>query len=244
MSFDTLVNISLAALLGGLVGFERQWNQGMAGLRTNTLVAFGSACFITIGMHMGDDRVAAQLVSGIGFLGAGVILHEGPTIRGLNTAATLWCAAAAGALAATGLRAEAAYAAIGVVLLNLGLRRVQAAINRRVPHPVDVETAYSIEIICDAAEDGQAYQQLLRDSAAAGLELRGVSQDAISPDVAGGSGSVRLAAELTAHTRIDVAVGTMVREIGSLPGVSLARWNIGAAATSSASGSPIGGVRR
>jgi putative Mg2+ transporter-C (MgtC) family protein len=160
MGFNTLFNISLAVLLGGAIGFERQWNQGMAGLRTNTLVALGSACFVTIGVHMGSDRIAAQLVSGIGFLGAGVILHEGPTIRGLNTAATLWCAAATGALAGTGLRVEAAYAAIGVVLLNLGLRRIQTAIRQRVQHPVDVETDYLIEITCDPANEDSVYQQM------------------------------------------------------------------------------------
>ena len=220
MSISSLVNISLAMLLGGAIGFERQWNQGMAGLRTNTLVAFGSACFVTIGFHMGSDRVAAQLVSGIGFLGAGIILHEGPTIRGLNTAATLWCAAATGALAGTGFRAEAAFTAIGVVLLNLVLRRLQARINRRVSHPTDVEADYSIEIACDAASEEGIYQQLSRGCAAAGLEMRGVRQEVAA------SGGARLGAELATHTRVDAAVGSLIRSIGSMPGVTSARWSI------------------
>src|SRR5580658_7727022 len=135
MSLITLINITLAALYGGAIGFERQWNQGMAGLRTNALVAFGSACFVTIGSHLGSDRIAAQLVSGIGFLGAGVILHEGPSVRGLNTAATLWCAAATGALAGMGMRVEGAYAAIGVVALNIGLHWLQVVVNQRASHP-------------------------------------------------------------------------------------------------------------
>jgi putative Mg2+ transporter-C (MgtC) family protein len=123
-----LINLTLAILLGAVIGFERQWNQGMAGLRTNTLIAFGSACFVTIGVYTGDVRIPAQIVSGMGFVGAGVILHEGPTVRGLNTAATLWCAAAVGALAASGMRWEAVFAAGGIFVLNLGLPYIQAAI--------------------------------------------------------------------------------------------------------------------
>ena len=229
MGFGTLVNISLAVLLGGAIGFERQWNQGMAGLRTNTLVAFGSACFVTIGVHTCTDRVAAQLVSGIGFLGAGIILHEGPTIRGLNTAATLWCAAATGALAGTGLRVEAAYAAIGVVLLNLGLRRMQMAINRRMPHPIDVEPDYSIEITYDATSKESVYEQLSRGSAAAGLELRGVRHE-IDPS---GAGGVRLVADLAAHFRVDAAVSGLVQAIGLVPGVASARWSLAAGGANS-----------
>ena len=241
MSLSTLVNISLAMLLGGAIGFERQWNQGMAGLRTNTLVAFGSACFVTIGIHMGDDRVAAQLVSGIGFLGAGVILHEGPTIRGLNTAATLWCAAAAGALAGIGLRVEAAYAAIGVVLLNLGLRRLQAAINRWVPHPIDIETGYSIEIVCTFDGADGIDQMLSRGGT--GLELRGLRREAVASE-AGAQGQVRLTAELSAHTRLDAAIGSLVNEIGLLPGVMSARWAIAGPGATAPAGSPLAGISR
>src|SRR5690348_3132115 len=108
MSLATFVNLTVAAGLGIAIGFERQWNQGVAGLRTNALVAFGAACFVTIGRLMAnDDRVAAQIVSGIGFLGAGVIFREGPSVRGLNTAATIWCSGACGALAGAGLVLEA-----------------------------------------------------------------------------------------------------------------------------------------
>jgi putative Mg2+ transporter-C (MgtC) family protein len=237
MSLSTLVNISLALLLGGAIGFERQWNQGMAGLRTNTLVAFGSACFVTIGVHVGSDRVAAQLVSGIGFLGAGVILHEGPTIRGLNTAATLWCAAATGALAGVGLRVEAVYAGVGVVLLNLGLRRIQAAINQRVPHPIDAEASYSIEIVCRVSDEDSISQHLARETAG-GLELRGVRREPAAADT--GGDSIKLAAELFSHTRLDGAVGDLIREIGLLPGVQSARWALAIPQT----GSPLAAMSR
>lgn len=87
-----------AFLLGGLIGFERQFRHRLAGLRTNTLVAVGAATFVVFSSLVSGDssptRVAAQIVSGIGFLGAGIIFKEGFNVRGLNTAATLWCSAA------------------------------------------------------------------------------------------------------------------------------------------------------
>src|SRR3977135_3880 len=105
-----------ALLIGGLIGLERQWRQRMTGLRTNGLVAVGSAMFVMMGgLTTGDGsqgRVAAYVVSGIGFLGGGVILKDGFNIRGMNTAATLWCTAAVGTLAGLGYLG---LAAIGTV---------------------------------------------------------------------------------------------------------------------------------
>jgi putative Mg2+ transporter-C (MgtC) family protein len=93
-----IIRLALAQLLGAAIGVERQWHQRMAGLRTNALVSTGAAMFVMLGsMIPGESsptRVVSYVVSGIGFLGGGVILREGFTVRGLNTAATLWCAAA------------------------------------------------------------------------------------------------------------------------------------------------------
>ena len=111
------VNLTLAALIGGAIGFERQWNQGLAGLRTNTLVAFGSASFMAL--HV--EQTAAYIVTGIGFLCAGVIFREGASVRGLNTATTMWCTAAAGGLAGGGFYAMAIFCGAGVVAINLGV---------------------------------------------------------------------------------------------------------------------------
>ena len=103
---QTAINLAMATLMGACIGFERQWRQRMAGLRTNTLVAIGAASFVIFEGLFPDDasptRVAAQVVSGIGFLGAGLIFREGLNVRGLNTAATLWCSAAIGVLAGGG----------------------------------------------------------------------------------------------------------------------------------------------
>lgn len=90
-------------MLGAAVGIEQQWRQRMAGLRTNTLVSTGAALFVMLSvLIVGDsspNRIVAQVVSGIGFFGAGVIMWDGHNVRGLNTAATLWCSAAIGTLA-------------------------------------------------------------------------------------------------------------------------------------------------
>ena len=100
------ISLGIATLMGAAIGFERQWRQRMAGLRTNTLVAIGAASFVIFEGLFPDDgsptRVAAQVVSGIGFLGAGTIFREGLHVTGLNTAATLWCSAAVGLLAGSG----------------------------------------------------------------------------------------------------------------------------------------------
>ncbi|MCS6834237.1 MAG: MgtC/SapB family protein, partial [Flammeovirgaceae bacterium] len=103
------LRLLIALVLGAAIGFERQWRQKSAGLRTNTLVSIGSAAFTLIsysltsledGVYKGDaTRIIGQIVTGIGFLGAGVIMKDGMNIQGLNTAATIWCSASVGALA-------------------------------------------------------------------------------------------------------------------------------------------------
>src|SRR5215468_7725323 len=114
------LNLAVALCLSAVIGFERQWRNRLAGLRTNTLVAIGAASFVIFEQLIPDEssptRVAAQVVSGIGFLGAGVIFREGLSVRGLNTAATLWCSAAVGVLAGTGFPADAAVVAALVIL--------------------------------------------------------------------------------------------------------------------------------
>src|SRR3981189_1039413 len=103
--FESMGRLGLAVLLGSGIGIERQWHQKMAGLRTNALVALGSCGFVVFSGMVGQGdptRVAAQVVSGIGFLGAGVILREGINVHGLNTAATLWCSAMVGTFAGGG----------------------------------------------------------------------------------------------------------------------------------------------
>jgi putative Mg2+ transporter-C (MgtC) family protein len=120
---DLLVRVGLALLLGIAIGMERQWRSRMAGLQTMALVSMGSALFTIMGAYdfptQGDrNRVAASIVTGIGFLGAGVIVKEGLRPFGLNTAATLWATAAVGALCGVWMWREAVVGAFLVVAGN------------------------------------------------------------------------------------------------------------------------------
>ena len=125
--FEALVRIGVAAGLGGVVGLERELDEKAAGLRTHMLVAVGSALFTLVGAYGFTDfpsrqvdptRVAAQVVTGIGFLGAGLIFRQGFTIRGLTTAASLWLVAAIGMAAGAGFWKGAVIATI-VALISL-----------------------------------------------------------------------------------------------------------------------------
>lgn len=124
---DFALRILIAAGTGAAVGLERQWSNKSAGLRTNTLVALGASIFVITGMlttqDVGDpSRVIGQVVSGMGFLGAGVIFRHGVNVQGLTTAATLWCSAALGTLAGLGYYAFAILCAALVISINLSFK--------------------------------------------------------------------------------------------------------------------------
>ena len=131
---DSLVSLITAFVLGTLIGAERQYRQRTAGLRTNVLVAVGAAAFVDLAMHLsgadGAVRVIAYVVSGIGFLGAGVIMKQGMDVRGLNTAATLWASAAVGSCAGADMIAQAVALTVFVLAGNTLLRPLVNAINR------------------------------------------------------------------------------------------------------------------
>ena len=113
------MSLAAAFILGGLIGLERKYRQRTAGLRTNVLVALGAAIFVDmanrLGEHEGAVHVVAYVVSGVGFLGAGVIMREDGNVLGLNTAATLWGSAAVGACAGADLIVEAILATVFVL---------------------------------------------------------------------------------------------------------------------------------
>jgi putative Mg2+ transporter-C (MgtC) family protein len=154
----------VAFVLGGLIGFERQWRQRTAGLRTNVLVAVGAAAFVDLGARMlghdGAAQVVAYVVSGIGFLGAGVIMKEGAQIRGINTAATLWASAAVGAFAGGGLLAEAALVTCFVLAGNTLLRPVVDYVSRRPISAGGAEALYRVHVVC-RPEDVSEVRDLL-----------------------------------------------------------------------------------
>lgn len=133
-----IVRLLLAAGIGGLLGAEREMRRKSAGFRTNILIALGSCLFTIIGMSFasGDpSRVTAQIVTGIGFLGAGAILHSGDTVHGMTTAATIWVNAALGAAAGLGEYRLVLIAGAFTLAVLLILAPLERSIERNVPPP-------------------------------------------------------------------------------------------------------------
>ncbi|WP_299350481.1 MgtC/SapB family protein [uncultured Shimia sp.] len=145
-------NLALALTCGALIGSERQVRQRMAGLRTNALVALGAACFVVFSSlfpeELSPTRVGAQVVSGIGFLGAGIIFRHGFAVHGLNTAATLWCSAAVSLIAGSGAFAVAVLATSAVIFVNLGLRPLVKWLKKRTRAGVSLEQEYRVSLRC------------------------------------------------------------------------------------------------
>ena len=185
---DTLISLSAAFLLGSLIGIERQYRQRTAGLRTNVLVAIGAAAFVDMANrlsgHEGAVHVTAYVISGIGFLGAGVIMKGDAGIRGLNTAATLWGAAAVGACAGADLISEATLVALFVLAGNTLLRPVVNAINRQPIDDKKSEVTYTVCVISKRSVQKQVIEllELLLEQAdhpIGRVEVRPFAQDEI-----------------------------------------------------------------
>jgi putative Mg2+ transporter-C (MgtC) family protein len=157
--FHFALHVGAALLMGMCIGLERQYRQHPAGLRTNALVCMGAALFISITRLVEKDgntdptRIASYIVSGIGFLGGGVILREGFTVKGMNTAATLWCTAAVGSLAGAGFPLHALIGTCMVLGIHLGLRPIGRWIDVRLKQAPNVETIYRLRVGCSEADE-------------------------------------------------------------------------------------------
>jgi putative Mg2+ transporter-C (MgtC) family protein len=217
------INLAVALGLSAAIGFERQWRNRLAGLRTNTLVALGAATFVIFATLVPGDasptRVAAQVVSGIGFLGAGLIFREGLSVRGLNTAATLWCSAAIGVLAGAGFLLYATVATGFVVFVNLLLRPIVRFINRQPLMSTELEIGYLVAVTCRSQDEAHIRALLLQGLAGCGLALRRLDSNDLE-----GTGRVVVTAFMTAHSRIDADVEKIVGRLSLEPTVSAARW--------------------
>lgn len=225
-ALELLVRVGLATLLGIAIGIERQWRARMAGLQTMALVSMGAALFLILGaytFHREQDptRVAAQIVTGIGFLGAGVIMKQGSSVTGLNTAATLWATAAVGALAGAWMWREAVVGA-GIIIvgntflypLATRMDRVRSRTGREIP-PAD----YVFEVECAADAESRAKVLLLDALTQPGLQLTSVrSVGATAPNEVG------LRAELSAPARHDELLENAVRALSVDPDVRSVRW--------------------
>ncbi|ALN83569.1 mgtC family protein [Lysobacter capsici] len=219
---DTVISLLAAFVLGTAIGAERQYRQRTAGLRTNALVALGAAAFVDLGMRLAGNaeavRVIAYVVSGIGFLGAGVIMKEGMNVRGLNTAATLWCSAAVGACTGADMIAEGVLLTGFVIAGNTLLRPLVNAINRI---PIDAqlsEATYEVRLSADPASLPAAREWLVEHLEAANYPVGDVELDEH------GEGAVEIVATLVS-TAVDAKeLDAVVDRLRRMPGVRHVAW--------------------
>ena len=220
---DTLLSVSAAFVLGGLIGLERQWRQRTAGLRTNALVAVASAVFVDMAQRLGGNdaavHVAAYVVSGVGFLGAGAIMKEGANIVGLNTAATLWGSAAVGACAGADLIGEAAVATLFVLASNTLLRPVVNRINRRPVEEESSEASYTAYVVCQRNRQADVHEHLVALLEQSNYPARTVNQHLF------GQADAELAAQLYATAVVPEQLDEVATQLAALPGVLQAFWN-------------------
>jgi len=221
--------LATAFALGALIGVERQLRQRTAGLRTNTLVAVGAASFVGLGVRLFEAfggpqtpiHIAAYVVSGIGFLGAGAIMKEGANVSGLNTAATLWGSGAVGACAGAGLLGEAAIAAAFVLASNTLLRPVVNAIARRPFEEESGEADYFVHVVCARNQSADVREQILNVLEAASYPVRELSERPF------GEATVEISATLYATAVQAEELEDVTARIERLAGVEQAFWQGG-----------------
>jgi putative Mg2+ transporter-C (MgtC) family protein len=224
--------ILVALLLGVAIGIERQWRQRMAGLRTNALVAVGAALFASISILMNarinPTQVAAYVVSGIGFLAGAVIFKEGLSVRGLNTAATLWATAAVGTLSGSGFITEAAIGAVAILGANVMLRPLVQRINRQPLDGSEVSQAYEIEVVCPANSEEIVRAAMLSQIRATTLILRALESHDVD------AASVEVTATVVTASRADAKLERIVGRLSRDPTIVAASWRIAAGGHESA----------
>ncbi|MFD9789524.1 MgtC/SapB family protein [Streptomyces sp. NPDC059070] len=179
-TIEFLIRLATGVACGALIGVERQWRARMAGLRTNALVAAGATLFVLYSEAVTDTgsptRVASYVVSGIGFLGGGVILRDGGGVRGLNTAATLWCSAAVGVLAASGRLDLAVIGTLTVLAVHLVLRPAGRLIDRAPAAGTDPDTTLraTIHLECERTAETHIRALLLQALTTSGVAPTGL----------------------------------------------------------------------
>jgi putative Mg2+ transporter-C (MgtC) family protein len=220
---DFVLRLASGIGCGALIGLERQWRQRMAGLRTNTLVAAGACLFVLLQSALtgtnSADRIIAQVVSGVGFLGAGLIIRDGLNVRGVNTAATIWCAAAVGSLAGAGFHLFAFGGALAIVLANLGLSPVGRLIDRRRPAPEETETVYDLRAVTRAKQEAHIRSLIVQSALGVPLRLSAVHSENLE-----GGDQVEVHAELLAPSRQDAVMEEAVSRLSLEPSVSAVAW--------------------
>ena len=221
-----VLRLWLAIGMGAMVGLERQWRQRMAGTRTNALVAAGAAAFVMCSLLLANDpsargRIVSYIVSGVGFLGAGVIFKDGANVRGLNTAATIWCSAAIGALSGLGALNLALALAFAVLLTNVVLRPLAYRLHPVLPDTTPVETLYQVQLDCKVSAAAHIRALLLSTITRLPVTLQSIhgEQDDTNEQA-------HIRAEMTTAGRNNEAIEQVVLRLSIEDDVSALSWSI------------------
>jgi putative Mg2+ transporter-C (MgtC) family protein len=219
------LRVGTALLMGAALGLERQFRGHPAGLRTNALVCVGSAMFVSLTHLMGDTgsptRIASYVVSGIGFIGGGVILREGFNVRGMNTAATLWCSAAVGTLCGAGFPAHALIGTLTVLAIHVGLRPLALWVDERRKTSPDVELSYRFRVVCEEKDQGLIRTILLRHiNSNPKMTVQGITTEDGAKE-----GLTAVVVDIFAVQRCDRALEDLVSRLNIEPGVKSVSWD-------------------
>jgi putative Mg2+ transporter-C (MgtC) family protein len=214
---DFTVRVAIALVLGAMIGAERQWRQRNAGLRTNALVAVGTSLFVMITPLIGGSsnvfQIVSYVVSGIGFLAGGVIFKERSSVSGLNTAATLWCTAAVGALVGFGFLPEAMIGVLAIILANVALRPIARIINAHTIEDTEILASYEVYAVCRPdVED--AIRTVLTDT----LHDARLPMTALYTEMVGEQ-RMEVVADITVPGRAEVKLERVVSRLAKEPGI-------------------------
>jgi putative Mg2+ transporter-C (MgtC) family protein len=222
-----VLHVAGATGLGAAVGLERQWRHEMAGTRTNALVAAGASAFVMAGWRLSDapsaaGQIASYVVSGVGFLGAGVIFKDGASVRGLNTAATIWCSAAMGVLAGLDSLHLAAILALIVLITNIALRPLIYKLHPLLPAAEPTDAMYEIMLTCCSTDEPHLRTLLFATIA---LE-RATTLQAIHCNNEGANDRTRLRADISTLGRQNDLVEKMAARLSIEPEVTSVSWSV------------------
>ena len=221
---DFIVRVSLSLALGFLIGLERQLTGHSAGIRINVLICMGTSFFTLFPMLYGSDqmfRVGSSIISGIGFLCSGVIFKDSGSVRGMNTAATLWCTAAIGILASTGMYVIAVSAAALLIMSNLILRPVAARFRPLAGSGDEAGKRYRISATCYEQAEQQIRLLLINSNYCRTLFLSNLE----SGDVVGDK--VEIVAEYCSVGRVRSNIlEEIVSQVLTIPEVVSAGWEV------------------
>jgi putative Mg2+ transporter-C (MgtC) family protein len=220
------IRLLLAIAMGATVGLERQWRQRMAGTRTNALVAAGAAAFVMSGLLLDNDpsargRIVSYVVSGVGFLGAGVIFKDGASVRGLNTAATIWCSAAIGSLSGLGSLHLALVLAFAVLFTNMVLRPLAYRLHPVLPEAIPAETLYEVKLDCKVSAATHIRALLLSTITPLPVMLHSIHGEQNDTNE-----QTHIRAEITTAGRNNEAIEQVVMRLSIEDDVSTLSWSI------------------